>query len=90
MQVLISTRSKTKYYNPHSKEEHIPMVVGRDQDETGLVCTFTVKVNFTGPFLNLFISIIICRSTHLHKENNISRSFKFMMGSKSPNNISWT
>ena len=38
-----------KYYNPHSEEEHMPVVVGHDRDETGLVRAITVKVNFVIP-----------------------------------------
>ena len=54
-QALISTRSKTKHFNPHSEEEHMPVVVGPDHDETGLVRAITVKVNFIIPqFLYLF------------------------------------
>lgn len=36
-QVLISTRSKAKHYNPHNIDEHTPDVDGIQQDELGLV-----------------------------------------------------
>jgi hypothetical protein len=46
MQALISTQSKSKYYDPHSQDKHVPNVNGADQDEVGLVRGICVKVCF--------------------------------------------
>ena len=43
-QALISTRSKAKYYNPHSVDEHSPDFDAVDRDELGLVRAISVKV----------------------------------------------
>jgi hypothetical protein len=44
-QALISTKSKTKYYNPHDIDEHVPETTGSDRDELGLVRAIVVKVS---------------------------------------------
>jgi Na+-transporting methylmalonyl-CoA/oxaloacetate decarboxylase gamma subunit len=44
-QALISTRSKSKYYNPHDLEEHVPDVDAFERDEMGLVRAIAVKVS---------------------------------------------
>ena len=43
-QVLISMRSKAKYYNPHDIDEHSPDFDANERDELGLVCAISVKV----------------------------------------------
>lgn len=43
-QVLISTRSKAKYYNPHNIDEHTPDVDALERDELGLIRAISVKV----------------------------------------------
>lgn len=69
-QALISTRSKTKYYNPHSEDEHMPMVVGPDRDETGLVRAITVKVNFAVRHLFIYFhSYVQERSSSQRKQH---------------------
>ncbi|KAF4621862.1 hypothetical protein D9613_012193 [Agrocybe pediades] len=42
-QAVISTRSQTKYYNPHTKDDHMPDVMANDWDEIGLVRAICVK-----------------------------------------------
>jgi hypothetical protein len=42
--VLISTRSKAKYYNPHNIDEHTPDVDALERDELGLIRAISVKV----------------------------------------------
>jgi hypothetical protein len=44
-QALIATRSKSKYYNPHELEGHIPDVEAFEHDEIGLVQAIVVKVS---------------------------------------------
>ena len=44
MQALISTRSKSKYFNPHDIEEHAPTTLGADRNEVGLLRAIIVKV----------------------------------------------
>ncbi|KAF8809282.1 hypothetical protein BYT27DRAFT_7094767, partial [Phlegmacium glaucopus] len=45
-QALISTRSKSKYYDPHSQDEHPADVDGINRDEIGLVRAICVKVSY--------------------------------------------
>lgn len=44
-QALITTRSKSKHYNPHELDEHIPDVDAFERDEIGLVRSIVVKVS---------------------------------------------
>jgi hypothetical protein len=44
-QALIATRSKSKYYNPHDLDEHIPDLDAQERDEIGLVRAIVVKVS---------------------------------------------
>ena len=45
-QVLISTRSKAKHYNPHNVDEHASDVDAVQQDKLGLVRATCVKVRY--------------------------------------------
>lgn len=45
-QAMISARSKAKYYDSHSEEQHVPDLNGADRDELGLVRAISVKVRF--------------------------------------------
>lgn len=44
-QTLISTKSKSKYYDPHSQDKHSPDIDGVVRDEVGLVRGICVKVS---------------------------------------------
>ena len=54
MQALILTHSKSKYYNSHEVEEHIPDVDAFECDEMGLVQAIVVKGSVV--FLPFFIT----------------------------------
>jgi hypothetical protein len=44
-QALLSTYSKTKFFNPEKPEEHNPDLEAAERDVVGLVRAITVKVN---------------------------------------------
>ena len=50
-QALIATRSKSKYYNSHELEEHMPDVDAFERDEMGLIQAIVVKVSSSSCFI---------------------------------------
>ncbi|KAF8810030.1 hypothetical protein BYT27DRAFT_7092899, partial [Phlegmacium glaucopus] len=56
-QALIAARSKAKYYNPHALDEHVPVTLGTDRDEIGLICAIVVKERSSSQCKELFKTI---------------------------------
>jgi len=56
-QALISTQSKTKYFNPHQIKEHLPNTSVADCDELGLICAIVVKERSSSQRKDLFKTI---------------------------------
>ena len=44
-QVMIAAWSKSKHYNPHDIDEHMPTLTATDHDELGLIRAIVVKVS---------------------------------------------
>jgi len=56
-QVLISSYSKAKHYNPHAPGEHVPDTSACKRDEVGLIRAITVKERSSSKRKELFRSI---------------------------------
>ncbi|KAF9553128.1 hypothetical protein CPC08DRAFT_244830 [Agrocybe pediades] len=54
---MISTRSKSKYFNPNTEDEHMPDVMALERDETGLVRAICVKARSSSQRKELFKEI---------------------------------
>ena len=57
-QTVISTRSKSKYYNGDPDDEHVPKDLGAtEHDEIGIVCAICVKVRSSAQCKEAFKAI---------------------------------
>ena len=77
-QVMIAAWSKSKHYNPHDIDEHMPTLTATDHDELGLIRAIVVKVSCLSTGIvgeTIYILIILKeRSSPQRKELRLSNT----------------